>query len=230
MPSMDLDDHGILAGSGLLRSKVFSQIENDILTGKYKPGESLTEMRLSEDMKVSRTPIREALRQLELEGLVQSIPNKGVVVTGIVWQDIEDIYTIRIRIEGLAAKLAAEKINPAELKDLEDTLDLTEYYANKNNLGQLLRLDGEFHAIIFQASKNRPLMYMMKNFHNYVKRARSESLNMPGRSQKIVAEHRDILEAIKSGNGVLAEKAYIRHIKHTLSTLQKAMMAGEEPL
>ena len=67
MPSMDLDDHGILAGSGLLRSKVFSQIENDILTGKYKPGESLTEMRLSEDMKVSRTPIREALRQLEHE-------------------------------------------------------------------------------------------------------------------------------------------------------------------
>ncbi len=224
MPSMDFDESGVLSGSGLLRSRVFSQIENDIINGKYKPGESLTEMRLSEEMKVSRTPIREALRQLELEGMVQSIPNKGVVVVGIAWRDIEDMYKIKVRIEGLAARLAAEKITPQELKDLEDTLDLIGHYTGKNDIHNLLLLDGKFHDIIFQASKNRPLMYMLRTFHNYLKRARNESLTIPGRSQKMYEEHKSIFEAIKNKDANMAERAYIKHIRGTMNNLKKTMV------
>lgn len=222
MPSLDFNETAN-GGSGLLRSKVFTQIENDIISGKYKPGESLTEARLCEEMNVSRTPIREALRQLELEGMVQSIPNKGVVVIGIEWQDIEDIYKIKIRIEGLAASLAAENITEEELAELEETIDLTEYYASKNDIKNMVKLDGKFHDIIFKASKNRPLMYMLRTFHNHVKRARGESLNIPGRSQKMLKEHRDIFEAIKSQDKELAEKAYSKHIKNTMNNLKKAM-------
>ncbi len=228
MSSVDFDESPATSGTGLLRSKVFTQIEDAILTGKYAPGDGLTEMRLSEEMKVSRTPVREALRQLELEGLVQYIPNKGVVVTGIEWQDIEDIYEIRIRIEGLAACLAAEKITQEELAELEEVVDLTEFYVNKGDFTHLLHLDSQFHDIIFKASKNRPLMHMLKLFHNYVKRARNESLMYPGRSSKVYVEHRNIYLAIKDHDPDMAEKQYVTHIKHTLCNLKKAMMHDNE--
>lgn len=95
--------------SNSLHSRVYNRIRNDILNGVYEPGESLVELKLSEELGVSRTPVREALRQLELEGLVQSVPNKGATVRGVTEQDIQDIYTIRMLIEGLAARWAAEK-------------------------------------------------------------------------------------------------------------------------
>lgn len=221
MSARDFEESPLAGDAGLLRTRVFTQIEEDIINGKYKPGESLTEMRLSEEMKVSRTPIREALRKLELEGLVQSIPNKGVIVVGIDWKDIEDIYKIKVRIEGLAARLAAEKITEEELKELGDVLDLTGYYLSKNDVANLLKLDGQFHQIIFQASKSRPLMYLLGTLHNYVKRARNESLTVPGRAEKMLQEHRNIFEAIQKGDAQQAEKAYVKHIRATLGNLKK---------
>ena len=103
-----------------LRIQVFNTLEDAILNGSYKEGDSLNELRLSKSLGVSRTPVREALMQLELEGLVKNIPNKGAVVVGISEQDVEDIYEIRIRIEGLAARLCAEKITDEELEELEE--------------------------------------------------------------------------------------------------------------
>ncbi|NLZ51956.1 MAG: GntR family transcriptional regulator, partial [Thermoanaerobacteraceae bacterium] len=103
-----------------LRSKIYHHLKNAILDGVYKPGDSLIEMKLAKELGVSRTPIREAIRQLELEGLVTSIPNKGVVVEGVTLQDVEDIYEIRKMIEGLAARWAAEKISDEQLKELKD--------------------------------------------------------------------------------------------------------------
>jgi DNA-binding GntR family transcriptional regulator len=93
-----------------LGTRVFKQLQNDIINGEYQPGDYLTETKLSEELGVSRTPIREALKQLELEGLVKSTPGRGVTVQGISTKDIEDIYTIRMMIEGLAARWATEKI------------------------------------------------------------------------------------------------------------------------
>ena len=101
-----------------LRIRVFNAIENAILDGEYKDGDSLNELRLSKELGVSRTPVREALMQLELEGLVRNIPNKGAVVVGVTEQDTHDIYEIRIRIEGLAARLCAENITDDELHAL----------------------------------------------------------------------------------------------------------------
>ncbi|MBR6837247.1 MAG: GntR family transcriptional regulator, partial [Oscillospiraceae bacterium] len=101
-----------------LRIRVFNAIENAILDGEYRDGDSLNELKLSKELGVSRTPVREALMQLELEGLVRNVPNKGAVVIGVTEQDIHDIYEIRIRIEGLAARLCAENITDDELRAL----------------------------------------------------------------------------------------------------------------
>lgn len=219
MRRLEYDDNDIATGSGLLRSRVFRQIENDIISGKYKLGDSLTEKELSDQMGVSRTPVREAFRQLELEGLVQSIPNKGVIVTGIAQQDIEDIYSIKIAIEGLAARLAAERISAQDLADLEEIVDLMEFYVGKNDIQRLLQLDSRFHEIIFMASKNRPLMLMLTNFHNYVQRARNESLATPGRAKNTLAEHKLILEAIKNGDPNKAEELTKLHVQNTMNNL-----------
>lgn len=204
-----------------LRGRVFTQLQNDILNGKYTPGESLIETRLSEELGVSRTPIREAIRQLELEGLVQSIPNKGAVVKGVSAQDIEDIYTIRMMIEGLAARWASEKITDEELAELKEALELEEFYTFKNDANHLLKFDSRFHDIIFRASKSKPLMHMLSTFHLYVQRARNASLESPVRAKEVLEEHKAIMQAIIDHDPDRAEQLTTRHIRNASDNLLK---------
>ncbi|MBQ5316280.1 MAG: GntR family transcriptional regulator [Oscillospiraceae bacterium] len=195
-----------------LRIRVFNAIENAILDGEYNDGDSLNELKLSKELGVSRTPVREALMQLELEGLVRNIPNKGAVVVGVTEQDTHDIYEIRIRIEGLASKLCAEKITDEELRALEQIVELQEFYLMKNDTDQIWRLDSDFHKIIYDASRSRPLRSTLSNFHNYIKKARDMSMHTEGRAEKSVAEHKAILDAIKAHDGALAERLTAEHI------------------
>ena len=202
-----------------LRIRVFNAIENAILDGEYKDGDSLNELRLSKELGVSRTPVREALMQLELEGLVRNVPNKGAVVVGVTEQDIHDIYEIRIRIEGLAARLCAENITEDELHALEQIVDLQEFYLLKNDTEQIWKLDSDFHKIIYDASRSRPLRFTLSNFHNYIKKARDISVQTEGRAEKTVAEHRAILDAIKAHKGELAEQLTAQHISNAEDNL-----------
>ncbi|MBR5372837.1 MAG: GntR family transcriptional regulator [Oscillospiraceae bacterium] len=210
-----------------LRIRVFNAIENAILDGEYKDGDSLNELRLSKELGVSRTPVREALMQLELEGLVKNVPNKGAVVIGVTEQDIHDIYEIRIRIEGLAARLCAENITEDELHALEQIVDLQEFYLLKNDTEQIWKLDGDFHKIIYDASRSRPLRFTLSNFHNYIKKARDISVQTEGRAEKTVAEHRAILDAIKAHNGDLAEQLTAKHISNAEDNLFENVMNKE---
>jgi len=198
--------------SGSLRIKVFKAIENAILNGEYKEGDSLNELKISQELGVSRTPVREALMQLELEGLVNTIPNKGALVVGVSDKDIKDIYEIRILIEGLAARLCAENITEEEIKALDKIIDLQEFYLMKQDTDQIWRLDSDFHNILYDASRSRPLRYMLTSFHNYIKRARDISMHAEGRAEKAVREHRAILEAIRLRDPGLAEKRTAEHI------------------
>ena len=213
--------------SGSLRSRVFNQLQNDILNGFYEPGEGLIETKLSEELGVSRTPIREALRQLELEGLVQSIPNKGVIVKGVSSQDIQDIYTIRMLIEGLAARWAAEKITEQELVELKDIVDLEEFYTVKNDYSHLLQSDTKFHDIIFKASKSKPLMHTLSTFHHYVQKARIMSMSSSGRALKVLEEHKAILQAIIERDAQKAERLTTEHVSNASSNLIKQFAAKE---
>ena len=212
MAKLEYDESQNLINS--LRGKVFKQLRSQILTGVYKPGDSLIELRLSEELGVSRTPIREAIRQLELEGLVQAIPNKGAVVKGITEQDVEDIFTIRMRIEGLATRWAAEKITEEEIKELKEALQFQEFYTMKNDVEQLMKFDSKFHDIIFRACKSNPLMHMLSTFHNYIQSARNNSFHTPGRPDKAFEEHKAIFEAICRKDADTAEQLTIAHIRN----------------
>lgn len=218
---MDVEFEGSNLRFSSLRDRVFSQLQNDILNGLYEPGESLIESKLSEELGVSRTPIREAIRQLELEGLVKTVPNKGATVNGVSSQDIEDIYTIRMLIEGLAARWATEKITPKELKELKDSVELEEFYTNKKDSEQLLKFDTRFHDIIYKACKSRPLMHTLSTFHHYVQKARSISMSSPERAAEVLEEHKAILQAIIDGDGYKAERLTTEHVKNASVNLIK---------
>lgn len=207
------------SASSSLSRRIFSQIQNDILNGVYEPGESLIETRLSEELGVSRTPVREALRQLELEGLVQSIPNRGVRVKGVSAKDIQDIYTIRMLIEGLAARWAAEKITPGEMEELKEAVDLEEFFTRRNDYSHLMKLDSRFHDIIFKASKSKPLMHTLSTFHHYVQKARKISLSNPKRAMEVLSEHKAIMQAIIDKNADTAERLTIEHVKNASRNL-----------
>ena len=219
MAKLEYDESENLVNS--LRGKVFNQLRKQILTGAYKPGDSLIELRLSEELGVSRTPIREALRQLELEGLVQAIPNKGAIVKGVTDQDVEDIFTIRTRIEGLAARWAAEKITDEEIKELKEALEFEEFYTMKNDVEHLMKFDSKFHDIIFKASKSSPLMHMLSTFHHYIQSARNISFDTPGRPVKVLEEHRAIFEAISSKNADKAEELTVAHIRNASKNINE---------
>ncbi|MGI6486455.1 MAG: GntR family transcriptional regulator [Tepidanaerobacteraceae bacterium] len=202
-----------------LRSKIYKQLRNKILNGQYKPGDSLIEMKVAKEMGVSRTPVREAIRQLELEGLVSSIPNKGVIVQGVSEQDIEDIYTIRQTIEGLAARWAAQKITDEQLEELKDVLDLMEFYTEKEDTDKLSDLDTQFHDIIFRACNSRPLETVLTNFHHFIQRARLVSMKSSGRAAHALQEHKRIFESLGAHDTEGAEKAMKQHVHSALANL-----------
>jgi DNA-binding GntR family transcriptional regulator len=204
-----------------LRARVFIKIENDILNGKYKPGESLTESKIASELKVSRTPVREAITQLELEGLVVYIPNKGAIVKGLSIEDIRDIYEIRIKIEGIAAKRAASNITASQLKELKEVVEFEKFYTNKGDTEQVLKLDTKFHEIIFRASGSRLLDHTLKNFHHYIQRARNLSLKDNERAKKALSEHMAIMKAIEKGDREKADTLMKEHIINASENIEK---------
>lgn len=204
-----------------LREKIFRKLRRDILDGKYKAGEGLTEMKLAEEMGVSRTPIREAIRQLELEGLVSSIPNKGVFVEGITRQDVEDIYAIREFMEGLAARWAVERMNDKALRELEKNCDLMEFFTEKGDLDHVGELNSRFHDIIFESTKSKPLMQILSDFQYYIENVRLASLKAPGRAAQSLKEHKAIVKAFKERNTEEGERALVEHIRNSRLNVER---------
>lgn len=204
-----------------LADKVFEQIETDILDGVYAQGEVLTETKVSQKLGVSRTPVREALRRLEQEGLVQATANKGTMVLGITKQDLSDIYEIRMRIEGLASKLTAERITDEQLKTLSDIVDLQEYYTTKDNADQIKDMDTQFHELIYNYCNSAILMSTLSNLHHRIQFYRKASVSIHGRAEKATAEHRKILEALKEHDGQKAELLTIQHIQNAKNNILK---------
>lgn len=202
-----------LGGGYSLRSKIYNKLKDDILNGVYKPGDSLIEMKLAEELGVSRTPVREAIRQLELEGLVGSIPNKGVFVEGVTEQDVNDIYEIRKLIEGLAVRWATEKMTDEKLANLKDTLDLMEFYTIKGETNKVSTMDTRFHDIIFEACDSKPLRSVLTHLHHFIQRARLVSIGVSGRAENALKEHREIYESIAAKDIDAAEKAVQKHIQ-----------------
>lgn len=195
-----------------LGGRVFHRLRDDILSGKYAEHEELKEMAIGEEMGVSRTPVREAFRQLELEGLIQIIPNKGAYVTGITEKDVKDIYMIRSLLEGLCARWATEHITEEQMEEMEENVYLAEFHAKKGHLEQLAELDNRFHDILYEACDSKILEHQLKDFHQYVLRVRKKTLANANRGPKSNEEHKEIMEAIRSKDAGLAERLANRHM------------------
>lgn len=202
-----------------LGQRVFHQIREDILAGKYKRNEELKEKTLGEELGVSRTPVREALRQLELEGLVTIIPNKGAYVVGFSVEDIQDIYEMRSVLEGLCARRAAVKATQEQLEELEEILYLTDFHVQKGHAEQVVELDTRFHEMLYQSCASKILEHAMRDYHHYLESVRKVTLASKTRSAESNAEHKQILEALKERDAVKAEKYANQHILNTIKNI-----------
>lgn len=204
-----------------LRGRVFNRLREDILSGKYEEHEELKEMAIGEEMGVSRTPVREAFRQLELEGLIQIIPNRGAYVTGITEKDVRDIYMIRSMLEGLCARWATEHITQEQMDEMEENVYLAEFHAKKGHLEQLAELDNRFHDILYEACNSKILEHQLKDFHQYVLRVRRKTLANANRGPKSNEEHKQIMEAIRDRNADLAEQLAHQHMINAYENMVK---------
>lgn len=204
-----------------LRGRVFHKIHDDILNGKYHENEELKEIPIGQELGVSRTPVREALRQLELEGLVQIIPNRGAFVTGIQAKDVHDIYMIRSRLEGLCARWACEHITKELLSSMEENVYLAEFHAERGNMEQMAELDNQFHLILYTAGNSKMLEHLLIDYHQYVMRIRKKTLSTRDRALASNAEHRAIMEAIRSNDPDRAEELAATHMKNAYTNMVK---------
>lgn len=202
-----------------LRGKVFNKIREDILAGNYAEKDELREAAISKELGVSRTPVREALRQLELEGLVSIIPNKGAYVNGITAKDIYDIYVIRSYLEGLCAKWVCENITKEQLEELEEITYLSEFHIQKEHWDQIFELDNRFHLLLYEACGSKILEHILADYHHYVERVRKNTLSSKKRAEQAFLEHKAILESVKNKDEIKAEKLANEHIYQSLANI-----------
>ncbi len=210
-----------------LEEQVYEQLEKDILTGVYKRGDPLTELSISERFSISRTPVRGAIHRLAEDGLVKLSPNKGAVVTGIDKDDIIDIYKIRMRLDGLASAMAAEKMSAEDIKKLRDSVELSEFYTSRHDTEHQKELDTAFHSMIYSASGSRMLSDILSELHKKAELYRKISLQTEERAVRSIAEHREILEAIAAGDARSAERLTQEHVQKALAGILKGLKREE---
>ena len=194
-----------------LADQVFEKLENDIVTGVYPKGEILTELKLVEQLGVSRTPIREALRRLEQERLVQE-SGKGTVVLGITLEDLVDIMDIRQRSEGLAAFYAAKNLTPEGKEELATISELQDFYYSKHDIENLRKMDDRFHNTIYDLCGRTVVHDTLQPLHKKTQRYRKISIESIDRQERSVREHKAIFEAICAGDAERAEALMHQHI------------------
>ena len=205
-----------------LADQVFERLENDIILGVYPRGEILTELKLVEQLGVSRTPIREALRRLEMERLIED-SGKGSVVLGITQEDLIDIMNIRQHAEGLASAYAAKRMNDEMRKELEHVVSLQDYYCSNEDWEHLHQLDDKFHQLLCQFCGSTVIQDVILPLHRKSKRYRKAAVENTDRSRQMVVEHRGIYDAIAKGDAQLAEKLTADHIEKAKNHMLKGL-------
>lgn len=203
-----------------LADQVFERLETDILSGAYARGEILIEMDLCQKLGVSRTPVREALRRLQQEHLVEEY-GKGLKVLGVTTEDLQDIMEMRLRLEGFAAARAAERITEEQLKELKETLDLQEFYLTKHDSDHIKGMDSKFHELVYKFSDSVVIYDTLLPLHKKVQRYRKKSVENNSRATQSVEEHRAIYEALAAHDPKAAEEAILKHTKNAKNHIMK---------
>lgn len=207
---------GVKTANVSLSADLSIRLKEDILSGKLKKDQKLTEQVICEEYKVSRTPVREALVALESEGLIETIPNRGAFVVGLSEQDMEDIFTLRKIYEVQATKWAIERITDEEMESLEENFDFMEFYTMKNDINKMLNINVNFHQMIYKASHNRLLQHLLSSYQIYVKHTKAVAMKKEHYLETILAEHRAIFQAFKDKDveaGAIAMMAHMENSK-----------------
>ncbi|MEA4818885.1 MAG: GntR family transcriptional regulator, partial [[Clostridium] scindens] len=202
-----------------LRDVVFNTLRQAILRGELKPGERLMEIQLANKLGVSRTPIREAIRKLELEGLVLMIPRKGAEVAEITEKSLRDVLEVRRALEELSVQLACEKITKEEIRELERVAKEFQQVVKSSDITEIAEVDVRFHDIIYTATDNQKLIQLLNNLREQMYRYRVEYLKRDGVFPQLIAEHEAIIRHIENNEKEKATEVMCRHIDNQVEAV-----------
>lgn len=211
-----------------LRDVVFNTLRQAILKGELKPGERLMEIALAERLGVSRTPIREAMRKLELEGLVVMIPRRGAQVANITEKDLNDVLEVRIALENVAIEKACKNMTDEDMSRLWVAAKSFEHTIGEGNLVKLAEADVAFHEIIYHASDNKRLIQTLNNLREQIYRYRVEYLKDGETRDVLVREHEELTRAIRERDVERAQKISFQHIENQRMGIIHSIQAENE--
>ena len=199
-----------------LTDEIAEILRERILRGEYGIGEKIKENQLANELRVSRTPIREAFKILENEGLMEYIPNRGCFARGFTKQDMKDIYSVRKALEQLAVEWAVERIGDDEIQQLKDQYELMEFYSKRKDYKKVYEINKAFHEIIYSGTRSRFMAQILKSYQDYVQQTRKATVD-EGNLMVILAEHKGILDAIISKNAPEAVEKIGKHLDNSRS-------------
>lgn len=205
-----------------LANQVYDAIEQNILNGVYASGEIISESKLSEELGVSRTPVREAMARLENERLIGITPS-GTVVLGITDRDVRDMFEVKLHLEPIVSVMASQNISQEALAKLKDIIDQQEFYASKHNTERIRNLDTEFHDLIYSECGSPVFQSILSPIHHKLMKYRKASLEKSDRSYHSVEEHMAIYEALKAKDRMQVEMLMLEHIRHAYENIKKGV-------
>lgn len=209
-----------------LRERIVEFIKDSVISGRLKPGERVPEQEIAENFGISRTPIREAFRQLESEGFITVTPRKGAVVSPITDKDVSEFYAIKSLLEGYAARTACSKLTHREIKRLETLNAQMEKCAEKNDVKGFFKLDHQFHDTFLKACGNDKLCALIHHLVQQFERFRITAMALPGRMNDSVKQHHEIIEAFKAGDTGLVENLVRANAERGRDTLVEELRRG----
>ena len=204
-----------------LRDVVFQTLRTAILKGDLKPGERLMELQLASKLGVSRTPIREAIRMLEQEGLARTIPRKGAEVAGMTEKDMEDALQIRCVLEELAARRSCQNITDEEMRELKIAMVAFEEKTREGNVVELAKADVTFHDIIYRAADNPKLLVLLNNLREQMYRYRTEYMKDDRIHPVLIREHKEMVKALESRDQELVAREVRQHLRNQEEVMKK---------
>ena len=202
-----------------LRDVVFNTLRQAILRGELKPGERLMEIQLANKLGVSRTPIREALRKLELEGLVNMVPRKGAEVADITEKSLRDVLEVRKALEELSVQLACEEITEEEIEELKRVAERFKDTLDDQDVTKIAEADVAFHDVIYTATDNQKLILLLNNLREQMYRYRVEYLKKEEAYPQLIAEHEELIDNISKRNKEEATRIMCEHIDNQVATV-----------
>jgi len=217
-----------IEGYELLSQKVYRALKTEIVKGFLEPGTKLFEDKIATQMKISRTPVREAIRKLSAEGLIKITPNQTIIVTEISLEDIEEVLQIRKLSEGFAARIAAKLINNDQIKELEGILKNMKAYTQQNDVIAFSEMDAEFHSLIFDVCGNKRLAKISRNLNDIIHYYRVRTLIVSNKLQYFLNEHLEIADAIKTGDSEKADRLSQEHTESVLKIFKRVELNKSE--